>query len=247
MCVVFSIKAQNTFTTSVLKADSATIIYTRTDSVSAGKVRTDSLCSAKELCVHQDAKISGNVEVSGQVIAKSGIRIDTNAVGIFKRYQVLPVFDSTQSGSSGRVAFISADVLSASSSVSGGPDLPPIDYDSCESGYLPNGNNVATAVRTPAVNSTLKMWCDWWTGSGMIDLGGATLNNGGGLYLNYNCGKDVYIGWGFGAGNDWKGKANIRAKTWTIHTPQFCVQNTNSSSGVAYNGRHTFEVFGDGR
>lgn len=79
---ITSIKAQNTFTVSELQADSATVTikleatkvqaqtteanYTKADSVSAGIVRTDTLCSAKDLCVHQDAKVSGNVEVEWQ-------------------------------------------------------------------------------------------------------------------------------------------------------------------------------------
>jgi hypothetical protein len=46
------------------------------------------------------------------------------------------------------------------------------------------------------------------------------------------------------------GEANIRAKTYSIYTPQLSVFNTNdgtSGPGVAYNGRYTFVVYGDGR
>jgi hypothetical protein len=44
--------------------------------------------------------------------------------------------------------------------------------------------------------------------------------------------------------------ANIRARTWTVNTPQFCVFNTNDGSSAptyGYNGRNTFAVYGDGR
>lgn len=308
---ITSIKAQNTFTVSELQADSATVTikleatkvqaqtteanYTKADSVSAGIVRTDTLCSAKDLCVHQDAKVSGNVEVSGKVIAKSGILMDTNAVGIFKRYQEIPIMDSAQSGMKTRIAFINAGSLSLPGSNT--IDVPPIDYDPCEdpssfgTGGQYSSGFIASAVRSPVVNSAIKMWADWWSGSGMIDVGGTTLPNAG-LYLNYWCGRPVYIGWGFGNGTDWQGMAgskvyigdfvrmrkhveigdptwgtqgvnninlestnhgnvaNIRARTWTVNTPQFCVFNTNDGSSApthGYNGRNTFAVYGDGR
>jgi hypothetical protein len=311
MLAITSIKAQNTFTVSELQADSATITikleatkvqaqtteanYTKADSVSAGIVRTDTLCSAKDLCVHQDAKVSGNVEVSGKVIAKSGILMDTNAVGIFKRYQEIPIMDSAQSGMKTRIAFINAGSLSLPGSNT--IDVPLIDYDPCEdpssfgTGGQYSSGFIASAVRSPVVNSAIKMWADWWSGSGMIDVGGTTLPNAG-LYLNYWCGRPVYIGWGFGNGTDWQGMAgskvyigdfvrmrkhveigdptwgtqglnninlestnhgnvaNIRARTWTVNTPQFCVFNTNDGSSAptyGYNGRNTFAVYGDGR
>lgn len=226
---ITSIKAQNTFTVSELQADSATVTikleatkvqaqtteanYTKADSVSAGIVRTDTLCSAKDLCVHQDAKVSGNVEVSGKVIAKSGILMDTNAVGIFKRYQEIPIMDSAQSGMKTRIAFINAGSLSLPGSNT--IDVPPIDYDPCEdpssfgTGGQYSSGFIASAVRSPVVNSAIKMWADWWSGSGMIDVGGTTLPNAG-LYLNYWCGRPVYIGWGFGNGTDWRGMAGSK-------------------------------------
>jgi hypothetical protein len=322
MLAITFLKAQNTFTISELQADSATVTikleatkvqaqtteanYTKADSVSASIVRTDTLCSAKDLCVHQDAKVSGNVEVSGKVIAKSGILMDTNAVGIFKRYQEIPIMDSAKSGMTSRVALISAGALSLPSSVNSTTSTPPIDIDPCESGFFSDtvstnvdfaSGFIAGATRFSGTNavvrSTIKMYTDWWSGSGMIEVGGLTLSSNDGLYLNYHCAKPVYIGWGWGNSfNDWRGmagskvyigdfvrmrkhveigdtvwgtqgvnninlestnhgnKANIRAKTWTVNTPQFCVFNTNDGSSApthGYNGRNTFAVYGDGR
>lgn len=209
MCLINSIKAQNTFTVSALKADSAKIAYTKSDSISAGTVRTDTLCSAKDLCVHQDAKISGNVEVTGKVVAKSGILLDTNNVGIYKMYLSLPSVDSTQTTAK-TMGVIFAGPL-------GNGTAPPIDYDPCESGQIVDtaqkqqggGGFIAGSIRGNAVDATLGMWVDWWTGNGMIDVMGLGLP-GHGLYLNYMCGKDVYIGTGFGPGGTWQGKAGSK-------------------------------------
>lgn len=209
MCLINSIKAQTTFTVSALKADSAKIAYTKSDSISAGTVRTDTLCSAKDLCVHQDAKISGNVEVTGKVVAKSGILLDTNNVGIYKMYLSLPSVDSTQTTAK-TMGVIFAGPL-------GNGTAPPIDYDPCESGQIVDtaqkqqggGGFIAGSIRGNAVDATIGMWSDWWTGNGMIDVMGLGLP-GHGLYLNYMCGKDVYIGTGFGPGGTWQSKAGSK-------------------------------------
>lgn len=252
MCVISSIKAQNTFTTNVLIADSARVAYTRGDSISVGTVRTDSLCSAKDLCVHQDAKISGDVEVTGKVVAKSGILLDTNNVGIYKKYVLLPVLDSAQSGVK-MMSMISAGPLS-----NGISDSPPIDVTPCEGGQELDGNQqgsggfIAGAVRSNVVDATLGMWVDLWTGNGMLEVMGHGIYGADhGLYLNYNCGKNIYLGTGFGDGGTWEGKAGSKIymgdyvemrKKLQIGSPQWGIVNdpnnvalevhTNSGTGI---------------
>ncbi len=293
--IISAAKAQTTFTTNILKADSANIKYTKTDSMSVGVIRTDTLCSAKDLCVHQDAKISGNVEVSGQVIAKSGILMDTNTVGIFKTYVKVPSKDSAQASFKGTVSAVYSGPIGGGSSSSS----PPLIDDACSmaqnvpgSTINSSGGFVAKAVGwVNNINASVAMYPNWWDGSAHIELSGTGLP-GQGLFLNYWCGKDIYLGTGFGTGGDWKGTlgskiytgdfvrmrkhleigdptwgttdvnninieshgnngiANIRAKTWSVNMPQLSVFNTNTGSSgaiLAYNGRNTFVVYGNGK
>ncbi|GAB4203697.1 MAG: hypothetical protein Fur0023_10770 [Bacteroidia bacterium] len=274
MSVITSIKAQNTFTTNVLKADSATIVYTRSDSIRSGTVRTDTLCSAKDLCVHQNAKISGDVNIFGNARLSSGSALvfEGNQSAITGKQINLPL---------GNVQLLSAMPLSVLS------PTDPIDIDPCLT---------PTAITTPTVSTgftamapgkgSVSLFSASWNGSGFLEVSG-----GNALLVNYFCGKDILLGTGTGTTETLEGSGRagskiytgdyvemrkklqigspqwgivndpnnvalevhtnsgtgIRVKTYTINDPEISVMNTNTGTGVGYNNRNTFVVYGDGK
>jgi hypothetical protein len=192
MLAITSIKAQNTFTVSELQADSATITikleatkvqaqtteanYAKADSVSAGIVRTDTLCSAKDLCVHQDAKVSGNLTVGGSITTNQGL-----------------LFNSTTG-----LKYIPASSTSPPYIVLGniGIPSPTVIPNICvpvSSGtpilYVGGGH-----LQIHYQNTLLELMADG--ANSLIESKG-----NGGLLLNYYCGKDIAVGSPTAGGN----------------------------------------------
>ncbi len=101
MSVITSIKAQNTFTATTVEAikvqaDTSTVSYAKADTLTAGTVKvSDTLCTANALCVHQNAKISGDVEVLGNARLKSGSALvfEANQSAITGKQIHLPLGD----------------------------------------------------------------------------------------------------------------------------------------------------------
>lgn len=290
MCLINAIQAQNTFTVSELQADSASITikleatrveaqttevnYTKTDSLLAGIVRTDTLCSTKDLCVHQDARVSGDLSVFGNARLKSGSALvfEGNQTAMMGKQISLPL---------GNVQLLSAIPTSVLS------PTDPIDIDPCLT---------PTAIVTPTVSTgftamspgkgSVSLFSASWDGSGFLEVSG-----GDALLVNYFCGKDILLGTGTGTTETLSGSGRsgskiytgdyvemrkhlqiggpvygivgdpnnvalevhtnsgegIRVKTYTVDDPELSVMNTNTTSGVGYNGRRTFAVYGDGK
>ena len=192
MCLINAIQAQNTFTVSELQADSASITikleatrveaqttevnYTKTDSLLAGIVRTDTLCSTKDLCVHQDARVNGNLIVSGSITANQGL-----------------LFDSTTG-----IKYISGNFTSPPYIVLGniGIPSPTVIPNICvpvSSGtpilYVGGGH-----LQLHYQNTLLELMADG--ANSLIESKGD-----GGLLLNYYCGKDITVGSPTAGGN----------------------------------------------
>jgi hypothetical protein len=182
-----SIKAQTTFTTNLLKADSATIQYTKTDSLRSVTVNTDTMHILKDAFIHQDMKINGDAIVQGKVVVNGSIVFDTSGFALK---------NAVMTTTAGNINLLYAGALPNNP----GDPGEPIELDVCTNtvivspGHESASGFVATSIG-PGRNSGLAIYAaPWGVGNGFIECQGTS----DALLVNYFCGKDIYLGTGNG-------------------------------------------------
>jgi hypothetical protein len=215
-------KSQTTYTANLIVADSAKVSYSRSDSIRTEFLRvTDSVCTAKGMCVGQEAKVGGNLSVGGDIVFSNstlGFRVST-----------APMLNNT------RILNI-GDFAITSKSISTIPNLPCFtssQYSSSPLYVMANGGGFISRYEDQAQNTdqSLVMFQRSW-GQAHIESEGTYQNNtspypNNPLLINYFCNNDVAIG---------TGPASANGKFSRVYVGNFLRANKHVEIGDSLNG-----------